>query len=405
MTDHLYKVVFSGQISEDISLEEVKNNLSKNLRLPREKVERLFSGNPLVVKKDIDYKTGKRYQHVFTKSGAKCDLIRIEESNNPDQLERETSAPDQPSASTLLQEVTCPRCGLEQKPSEECIKCGIVFKKHKKEKTDAEEIEKTVKIQRKESKNKDVEEETTNHDLFDLQDLIQKIRRKEFLILARKLLFARLPTIESGKQVFLAILQTVFSIGLVLALYMFVLYTISGFWSIYTSTQVGKFYADQILEPSHFFYEILEYDVLYLSFSTTIISLLTCLTIAAAGKLLGLNLYFYYSRGIIAKFILWAAPLTFLSACTIQRFYGFDSFWTAIAAAFLPTFCLLASCLGLIEHLLPTLFDVIGNTVRLLSVLFDFFRRLILKVFPPNKENTEEDKDLSDITEGTETAG
>ena len=405
MTDHLYKVVFSGQISEDISMEEVKNNLSRNLRLSKGKVERLFAGNRLVLKRNIDYETGKRYQHVFTKSGAKCDLIRIEKSNNPQQLKEEASGPDEPSASTLLQEVICPNCGFSQKPSGECSKCGIVFRKLKRERNDAEGIGKSEKDQRTESRDKEVEQETIDHDLFGLQDLVQKIRRKEFLILARKLLFARLPTMESGKQVFLAILQAVFSIALVLALYILVLYSISGFWGIYTSTQVGKFYTDQMLEQSHFFREILEYDVLYLSFSTTLISLLTCLTIAAAGKLLGFNLYFYHSRGILAKLILWVAPLILLSACVIQRFYGFDNFLTAIAAAFLPTFCLLASCFRLVEHLLPTLFDVIGNAVRLLFVLLDSFRRLTSKVFPPNEETEEEGEDPSEITEGTETVG
>jgi uncharacterized membrane protein YvlD (DUF360 family) len=186
-------------------------------------------------------------------------------------------------------------------------------------------------------------------------------------------------------------------------MYILILYTINGFWGIYTSTQVGRFYAHEILDSSHFFYEIIEYDIVYFSFSTTVISLLTCLTVTAIGKLLGLNLYFYYSRGVITRLILWAVPLILLSAYAIQGFFEFENFLTAIAGAFIPTFCLHPACFRFVENSFPTLFDIFGNTSRLLSFLFDLSRRLILKVLPPDIGKTKGEIDSSEIIEDTET--
>jgi hypothetical protein len=72
-----YNLVFRGQILQDASLDEVKDNLARLFKADAKKIARLFSGKPVVIKKELDPAAAKKYLQVFKKAGAKALAVKI----------------------------------------------------------------------------------------------------------------------------------------------------------------------------------------------------------------------------------------------------------------------------------------------------------------------------------------
>ena len=75
-----YKLIFQGQIIDSASLdssslEQRKNNILRLFNADAEKASILFSGKPIVIKKNIDADAAKKYISVLKKAGA---LVRAE---------------------------------------------------------------------------------------------------------------------------------------------------------------------------------------------------------------------------------------------------------------------------------------------------------------------------------------
>ncbi len=74
-----YSIVFSGEVVEGCSEKEVQEALSEAFCLPLQRVERLFAGKPVVVKRGLDIETAEKYLKLFCDAGAVCTL-RFEDS-------------------------------------------------------------------------------------------------------------------------------------------------------------------------------------------------------------------------------------------------------------------------------------------------------------------------------------
>jgi hypothetical protein len=70
-----YRLVFSGEVVEGQHPAIVKKRLSVILKLDDKRMDLLFSGQSVVVKKATDEKTAARYQTAFQKAGAKLRLL------------------------------------------------------------------------------------------------------------------------------------------------------------------------------------------------------------------------------------------------------------------------------------------------------------------------------------------
>jgi len=73
-----YNIVFNGSIREGFTIDRVQNNLAKIFRTDRNKIEKLFRGRKIIIKKNINQELAKKYNIAFHKAGAKC----IIEKNN-----------------------------------------------------------------------------------------------------------------------------------------------------------------------------------------------------------------------------------------------------------------------------------------------------------------------------------
>jgi len=74
MSDQMFEVAFSGQISEGASLDEVKARVAKMFNADDAKLAQLFSGKRIVIKKNIDRATAAKYQTALNRAGAQCEV-------------------------------------------------------------------------------------------------------------------------------------------------------------------------------------------------------------------------------------------------------------------------------------------------------------------------------------------
>lgn len=71
-----YKVVCFGEIKPKEQLQEVKLRLQKLFHIDTDKVELLFSGNPVVVKDYLSKQQAVKYQQAFDQCGAICTIAQ-----------------------------------------------------------------------------------------------------------------------------------------------------------------------------------------------------------------------------------------------------------------------------------------------------------------------------------------
>ncbi|MFC1649948.1 hypothetical protein ACFL2X_00110 [Candidatus Latescibacterota bacterium] len=74
MEETSYNLIFRGVIADGHDAETVRKNIAELFKVSEEKVERLFSGRPVTVKKNVDKATALKYQSAFKKAGALCSV-------------------------------------------------------------------------------------------------------------------------------------------------------------------------------------------------------------------------------------------------------------------------------------------------------------------------------------------
>ena len=77
MSDELFEVAFSGQISDSAEPGEVKAKVGKMFNADDAKLAQLFSGRRVVIKKNIDRATATKYQTALNRAGAECEICLV----------------------------------------------------------------------------------------------------------------------------------------------------------------------------------------------------------------------------------------------------------------------------------------------------------------------------------------
>ena len=77
MSDELFEVAFSGQISDGAEPGEVKAKVGKMFNADDVKLAQLFSGRRVVIKKNIDRATATKYQTALNRAGAECEICLV----------------------------------------------------------------------------------------------------------------------------------------------------------------------------------------------------------------------------------------------------------------------------------------------------------------------------------------
>ena len=85
MTMAHYDLVFQGQIVDGTSLDEVKSNVARLFKADTAKIAALFSGKPIVIKKNLDTESAKKYLAVLKKAGAVIKAVKVEEAETAEE--------------------------------------------------------------------------------------------------------------------------------------------------------------------------------------------------------------------------------------------------------------------------------------------------------------------------------
>ncbi|MCK5639998.1 MAG: hypothetical protein KAJ19_04350, partial [Gammaproteobacteria bacterium] len=83
MSENTFAVAFSGQLVEGADPAQVRTNLAQLFKLDATKVEHLFSGKRVVIKKGVDQQTAGKYKLALHKAGAVAEIINLAAAQKP----------------------------------------------------------------------------------------------------------------------------------------------------------------------------------------------------------------------------------------------------------------------------------------------------------------------------------
>lgn len=128
MTNARYKIVFSGELMPDVAADTVKDNLARLFKSDRSKIEALFSGAAVALKRDLTEDDADKYLAALQQAGARVHKEK-DLSASLSLVETDDHRPaGEPAVSN--ERMNCPKCGHEQAKAIECTACGIVIEKY-----------------------------------------------------------------------------------------------------------------------------------------------------------------------------------------------------------------------------------------------------------------------------------
>ncbi len=122
MTEARYKIVFEGQLMPEQTLETVKANLARLFKSDPGKIDVLFNGAPVALKRDLSENEADKYLVALQQAGAQ---VRKEQD-----LAARLSLVDIEEEKAVSDEnMECPKCGQQQPKATACSACGIIIEK------------------------------------------------------------------------------------------------------------------------------------------------------------------------------------------------------------------------------------------------------------------------------------
>ncbi|MDO9624203.1 MAG: DUF805 domain-containing protein [Pseudomonas sp.] len=127
MTQARFKIVFSGELMPDVALETAKDNLARLFKSDRSRINALFSGSTIAIKRDLQESEADQYLAALHRAGANA-------RKEPD-LAASLSLVDTEDHRTdglpsgASSEMTCPKCNHRQAKAVQCSACGIIIEK------------------------------------------------------------------------------------------------------------------------------------------------------------------------------------------------------------------------------------------------------------------------------------
>lgn len=127
-----YDIVFTGEILLEKDLGDVKKGLSRLLKTDARGIEKLFSGDEVVLKRDVPEELAHKIRDAATTVGAVFDLRPSSGPTNSAPMARPSAAPPPGSETTPANAVSCPACGTSQPRAADCINCGAFLIKERR---------------------------------------------------------------------------------------------------------------------------------------------------------------------------------------------------------------------------------------------------------------------------------
>ncbi|MDJ0833223.1 MAG: hypothetical protein QNJ69_06840 [Gammaproteobacteria bacterium] len=74
MSEELFEIAFSGQIADGADLQTVKQRIGQIFKADGTRLEQMFSGRRVVIKREADAATVAKFRGAFEKAGAVCEI-------------------------------------------------------------------------------------------------------------------------------------------------------------------------------------------------------------------------------------------------------------------------------------------------------------------------------------------
>lgn len=127
MNQPRYKIVFDGRLMPEASLETVKENLTRLFKSDRARIDSLFSGASVALKRDLGESEAEQYLNALQKAGAHVRK-ELDQAASLSLVPTEAEIVEADQAATP--NMRCPKCGHEQAKAAECSACGIIIEKY-----------------------------------------------------------------------------------------------------------------------------------------------------------------------------------------------------------------------------------------------------------------------------------
>ena len=75
--DQQFNVVFKGDLVKGATVDQVKSNLAKLFKADPAKLEHLFAGKAVIIKKGLDLAGADKYESVLRRAGAIVELLEV----------------------------------------------------------------------------------------------------------------------------------------------------------------------------------------------------------------------------------------------------------------------------------------------------------------------------------------
>jgi hypothetical protein len=112
MKQPLYDVIFSGHLLEGADVQHAKKTLQQQFKLSDVAIEKLFSGQRIVIKRGLEAGLAQRYREIFNQAGALAQLVA---QDVPTSSEPEPSTP----APVVAKTVSAPAKAIEAQVDDE----------------------------------------------------------------------------------------------------------------------------------------------------------------------------------------------------------------------------------------------------------------------------------------------
>jgi len=126
MQDTQYKVVFSGEIMPDMTLDTVKDNLVRLFKSDRSRIDDLFGKGPVALKRELREDEADKYLDALQRAGAQAHK-EIDFAASLTLVDSEPAGDAEPAQRPTME---CPKCGHSQPKAIDCSACGIVIEKY-----------------------------------------------------------------------------------------------------------------------------------------------------------------------------------------------------------------------------------------------------------------------------------
>ena len=151
---------------------------------------------------------------------------------------------------------------------------------------------------------------------------------------------------------------------------------VSMCWYTYKDTHVGLVFVKKLGNNYGFLAEIIQKDLVQVSFQLTLSAFVFCIIICSACQFFYIGRFFRGVNGWLGKFMYWGIPLTFIVSAYFYRWplCPVDSWSAAYILYFAPVMCLYGLCFKVTDKLLPEIGTVIKAVFRAIFFVIDYVR-------------------------------